>query len=106
MWVATDGVDDTLGLNDGVWVVETAGPERGRARQFLSGPVGCEVCGPAFTPDQQTFFVAIQHPGMVTPIDKITYDKPASRWPDDRPDLPPRPSVVAIYREDGGKVGS
>jgi hypothetical protein len=36
----------------------------------------------------------------------MTYDKPASRWPDDRPDRPPRPSVVAIYREDGGKVGS
>jgi uncharacterized protein len=106
MWVATDGVDDTLGLNDGVWVVETEGPERGRARQFLSGPVGCEVCGPAFTPDQRTFFVAIQHPGMVTPVDKMTYDKPASRWPDNRPDRPPRPSVVAIYREDGGKVGS
>jgi uncharacterized protein len=106
MWVATDGVDDTLGLNDGVWVVETAGPERGRARQFLSGPVGCEVCGPAFTPDQRTFFVAIQHPGMVTPTDQIMYDKPASRWPDDRSDLPPRPSVVAISRADGGKVGS
>jgi secreted PhoX family phosphatase len=106
MWVATDGVDDTLGLNDGVWVVETAGPERGQARQFLSGPVGCEVCGPAFTPDQRTFFVAIQHPGMATPMDKITYDKPASRWPDEQPDRPPRPSVVAVYREDGGKVGS
>jgi uncharacterized protein len=103
MWVATDGVDDTLGLNDGVWVVETEGPERGRARQFLSGPVGCEVCGPAFTPDQRTFFVAIQHPGVA---DKATYDKPASRWPDGRPDLPPRPSVVAISREDGGTVGS
>jgi uncharacterized protein len=103
MWVATDGVDDTLGLNDGVWVVETEGPERGRARQFLSGPVGCEVCGPAFTPDQRTFFVAIQHPGVA---DKATYDKPASRWPDERPDLPPRPSVVAISREDGGTVGS
>ena len=60
--MATDGVDDTLGPNDGVWVVDTEGPERGRARQFLSGPVGCEVCGPAFTPDNRTFFVAIQHP--------------------------------------------
>jgi secreted PhoX family phosphatase len=103
MWVATDGVDDTLGPNDGVWVVATEGPERGRALQFLSGPVGCEVCGPAFTPDQRTFFVAIQHPGVA---DKVTYDKPASRWPDYRPDMPPRPSVVAIYREDGGQVGA
>jgi secreted PhoX family phosphatase len=102
MWVATDGLDDTLGPNDGVFVVDTEGPLRGRTRQFLSSPVGCEVCGPAFTPDHQTFFVAIQHPGMV---DKVTYDKPGSRWPDYRSDMPPRPSVVAIYREDGGKVG-
>jgi secreted PhoX family phosphatase len=106
MGVATDGVDETLGPNDGVWVVETAGPERGRARQFLSGPIGCEGCGPAFTPEQRTFCVAIQHPGMGTPVEKMRYDKPASRWPDHRPDRPPRPSVVAISREDGGKVGS
>lgn len=103
MWVATDGVDETLGPNDGVWVVDTEGPERGRARQFLSSPVGCEVCGPAFTPDNRTFFVAIQHPGLV---DKATYEKPGSRWPDFRPDMPPRPSVIAVYREDGGKVGT
>ncbi|MBI4413016.1 MAG: PhoX family phosphatase [candidate division NC10 bacterium] len=103
MWVATDGIDDALGANDGVFVVDTEGPERGRARRFLSSPVGSEVCGPAFTPDTRTFFVAIQHPGLA---DKVTYEKPASRWPDYRNDMPPRPSVVAIYREDGGKVGS
>jgi len=101
MWVATDGVDETLGPNDGVWVVDTEGPERGRARQFLSSPIGCEVCGPAFTPDNRTFFAAIQHPGFG---DQVTYDQPTSRWPDYRPDMPPRPSVVAIYRADGGKI--
>ena len=35
-----------------------------------------------------------------------TIDKPGSRWPDYRADMPPRPSVVAIYRTDGGKVGT
>ncbi|HSF33726.1 MAG TPA: PhoX family phosphatase [Candidatus Tectomicrobia bacterium] len=103
MWLATDGVDKALGPNDGVWVVDTEGPERGRARQFLSSPIGCEVCGPAFTPDTRTFFVAIQHPGF---WEQVTYDKPLSRWPDYQPDMPPRPSVVAIYREDGGKIGT
>jgi secreted PhoX family phosphatase len=103
MWVATDGVDETLGPNDGVWVIDTEGPARGRARQFLSSPIGGEICGPAFTPDNRTFFVAIQHPGFG---DQVTYDQPLSRWPDDRPDMPPRPSVVAIYREDGGKIGA
>lgn len=96
MWVATDGNDETLGPNDGVWVVDTEGPDRGRARQFLSGPVGAELCGPAFTPDYRTFFVAVQHPGLV---DKATYETPGSRFPDYRPDMPPRPSVLAIYRE-------
>ncbi len=103
LWVATDGIDDALGANDGIFVVGTEGPERGRARRFLSSPEGSEVCGPAFTPDVRTFFVAIQHPGLG---DKVTYEKPASRWPDNRDDMPPRPSVVAIYREDGGKVGT
>jgi secreted PhoX family phosphatase len=103
MWVATDGLDDTLGGNDAVFMVETEGAGRGRSQQFLSGPSGCEVCGPAFTPDNRTFFCAIQHPGLV---DKATYDKPGSRWPDNRPDMPPRPSVVAIYRADGGKIGT
>jgi len=103
MWVATDGMDDTLNVNDGVFVVDTEGPMRGRARQFLSGPVGCEVCGPAFTPDNRTLFVAIQHPGDVA---KATFEKPGSRWPDYRDDMPPRPSVVAIFREDGGKIGA
>jgi secreted PhoX family phosphatase len=102
LWVATDGMDDTLGPNDAIFMADTEGPLRGRALQFLSAPTGSEVCGPAFTPDNRTFFVAIQHPGRV---DKATYAKPGSRWPDYRPDMPPRPSVVAIYREDGGKVG-
>ena len=103
MWVATDGNDDTLGPNDGVWMVETEGPERGRARQFLSGPTGAEVCGPCFTPDNRTFFVAMQHPGLT---DKATYEQPGSRFPDYRPDMPPRPSLIAVYRDDGGKVGT
>jgi hypothetical protein len=103
LWVATDGIEDALGVNDGIFAVETQGPERGRARRFLSSPAGAEVCGPAFTPDGRTLFVAIQHPGFGS---KVTYEKPESRWPDYRDDMPPRPSVVAIYREDGGKIGS
>jgi len=84
-------------------LVETEGAERGRARQFLSSPTGGEVCGPAFPPDNRTFFVAIQHPGLT---DKATYAQPGSRFPDYRPDMPPRPSVIAVYRDDGGKVGT
>ena len=47
--------------------------------------------------------VAIQHPGRIS--GQTTYARPASRWPDYRAEMPPRGSVVAIYREDGGQVG-
>ena len=104
MWITTDGMAENLGANDGAWVVETEGPSRGLAKQFLSGPVGCEICGPEFTPDNRTFFVAIQHPGGDEKTS--TMDQPTSRWPDYKSDMPPRPSVVAIYRTDGGKVGT
>ena len=53
---------------------------------------------PTFGPDRAP--VAPRIPG-----DKATYASPGSRWPDYRPDMPPRPSIVAIYREDGGKIG-
>ena len=100
--MATDGMDDTLGPNDAVFMVDTEGPLRGRALQFLSAPTGCEVCGPAFTPDNRTFFVAIQHPGLV---DKATYANPGAAGRTTGRDMPPRPSVVAIYREDRREGG-
>jgi secreted PhoX family phosphatase len=68
----------------------------------MSAPTGSEVCGPAFTPGSRTFFVAIQHPGLT---DEVADSNPGSRWPDNRRDMPPRSSVVAISRTDGGKVG-
>jgi uncharacterized protein len=103
LWVATDGQLASIKKNDAVYVIEVEGPQRGMAKMFLSGLPGGEICGPAFTPDNRTFFVAIQHPGEGK---DATFTNPLSRFPDYRPDMPPRPSVVAIYRADGGKVGS
>jgi secreted PhoX family phosphatase len=65
----------------------------------LCGPKGAEVCGPEFTPDNHTFFCAIQHPG-----EGGTPANPLSTWPDRTPY--PRPSVVAVVKTDqrGSKV--
>jgi len=112
LWVATDGNSEKrTGRTDGVWAVETEGEARGTSKLFFRVPVGAEMCGPCITPDLETLFVAVQHPGE-TPDDKnagamSTFDKPVTRWPDADPGstMPPRPSVVAITRKGGGKIG-
>jgi secreted PhoX family phosphatase len=82
--------------------VETDGPLRGTGYAFFRAPVGAEVCGPRFTPDGATLFVAVQHPGDGA---RATYESPTTRWPDFDPAVPPRPSVLAIRRDDGGPIG-
>ncbi len=112
MWIATDqgrGWART-GKADGLYHVETDGPARGTSRLFYRVPVGAELCGPCFTPDGETVFVAVQHPGIDgakdwKPFDREpTFDDPPTRWPDFKAGMPPRPSIVAIRRTGGGKI--
>lgn len=106
LWVATDGNSlGTTGRADGIWGLETEGQARGTGRLFFRCPVGAEMCGPCVTPDSQTFFVAVQHPGQSADGRISTFDSPSTRWPDFQPNMPPRPSVVAITRVGGGKIG-
>ena len=91
LWISTDG--NSLGSNDGLFRVAVEGPERGKVEQFLTVPVGAETCGPLVSTDQQSVFVAVQHPGEV---DGATFEDPASTWP--HSDDFPRPAVVVTYR--------
>ena len=111
LWVATDGNSaGRTGRTDGIWAMETEGPGRGTGKHFFQVPAGAEMCGPYFTPDDTTFFVAVQHPGEADEEDPkaepATFERPATRWPDFDPNLPPRPSVVAITKRGGGRVGT
>lgn len=111
LWVATDGNSAArTGRADGIWAMETEGAGRGTAKHFFQVPTGAEMCGPYFTPDDTTFFVAVQHPGEADEEDPkaepATFEKPATRWPDFDANLPPRPAVVAITKRGGGRVGT
>lgn len=111
LWVSTDGNSPSdTGRTDGLWAVDTEGSARGTSRLFYRVPVGAELCGPCMTNDMTTFFVAVQHPadggddweGHGRPS---YYEDLSTRWPDFDDAMPVRPAVVAITKQDGGRIG-
>jgi len=102
LWIATDG-NPKSGSADGLWALETDGARRGIGRAFFRAPIGAEVCGPRFTPDGKTVFLAVQHPGDGR---EASFETPLTRWPDFDANVPPRPSIVAVYKSDGGVIGN
>lgn len=115
LWVSTDQGSNwakASGSADGLWALETEGPLRGTGRMFFRVPIGAELCGPCFTGDDKTLFLAVQHPATdgtkdYKPFGRTsTFEDPATRWPDFDPKLPPRPSVVVVTKKGGGVIGS
>jgi uncharacterized protein len=109
LWIATDGNQPSrTGRSDGLWAMETEGEARATSKHFFRCPSGAEMCGPYFTPDDETLFLAIQHPGEADDDDPnaapASYENPSTRWPDFRPDMPPRPAIVAVTKRGGGKI--
>ncbi len=118
VWVVTDISSSRLNrtnppneytyhANNAMFMVPTRGPNRGVAFRFANGPVEAELTGPYFSPDEDTLFLAVQHPGELTGLaassvfgQETTY---SSWWPEgnktttDNPSTP-RPSTVAISR--------
>ena len=111
LWISTDqGEPWPTRRADGLYALETEGALRRTPKLFFRAPVGAEVCGPCFTPDGETLFVAVQHPGT-DGTDRYkgferasTFEDPATRWPDFDPAMPPRPSVLVITKHGSGKI--
>ena len=96
LWISTDG--NALKSNDGLFAVPVEGPYRGRVKQFLTVPKGAETCGPVIEDD--FVLVSVQHPGEV---DGASAANPLSHWPDGGTSQP-RPSVVAVWKKDKGRI--
>ena len=109
--------------NNSIWVIPTSGETAGDAYLFGIGPMECEICGPFFSPDQKTLFLAVQHPGEISGtrqngahqlrkfLMKTTEGQDfvqerlvpiGSNWPSKKDNEPPRPAVVAVRRLDSG----
>jgi secreted PhoX family phosphatase len=93
LWIVTDGAQPN-GNNNGCFACPTAGEWRGAARQFMSGPVGAEICGCEITPDGRTIFLSVMHPGAGG-----SAIAPRSHWPDGGA-ATPRSSLIAVSPDD------
>jgi uncharacterized protein len=103
LWISTDGQPGSISLNDGLFRVPLAGPERGHLVQFLAVPVEAETCGPVIHDRDGSVFVAVQHPG-----EDGSWAEQTSYFPDyvsagERPRRGewrgPRPSVVQVVAD-------
>jgi secreted PhoX family phosphatase len=112
VWIQTDVSTSTI--NAGAYAgfgnnqMLCADPSTKETRRFLVGPKQCEITGCFATPDERTLFVGIQHPGERpddAPQDPAN-PKQFSSWPDGATGGRPRSSLLAITKDDGGKIGS
>lgn len=103
LWIATDqgSRQKEFGFGDGLYGCDIEGPGRAVMKRLFRAPRGAEVSGPCFTPDGSTLFLSIQHPG-----EGSTFDRPYTHWPDFIDRVPPRPSVIAIIKENETPIGS
>ncbi len=105
--------------NNTIWYIPTSGENAGKAMLFGIGPMECETTGPCFTPDEQTMFLAIQHPGEANGTrfknasesrDYLVYSTTGeeftqtrkvpigSNWPSKTTDAPPKPAVIYVTK--------
>jgi secreted PhoX family phosphatase len=105
LWISTDGNNQKLTCRtDGLWTLETEGQLRGTSKHFFRVPTGAELCGPFFTQNDESLFLAAQHPGEADEGQSATFENPSKRWPDFKDGMPPRPSLLVVTKRGGGKI--
>lgn len=101
-WIGTDR-GGRIGVQaEGLYATELDGPQRGVPVPIYGAPRGASIGGTAATPDGETLFVAVRHPGAEP---GARYDRPATRWPAFEQGTPPRTTLIGLVRSAGGTVG-
>ncbi|GAB4305257.1 MAG: PhoX family protein [Geminocystis sp.] len=104
--------------NNSIWYIPLSGENAGKAYPFGIAPMETETCGLCFNQEQNTLFLAIQHPGEkngtrsnmaeeTREISILTTDgeefiqtrtiPKGSNWPSLDKNAFPKPSLVAVY---------
>ena len=98
IWIATDGMptQPKPGIADGLCGSDTSGPGRAVPRRFFADAARRRDVRALLHAGQQD---AVRgRPASGAKKTSSTFDKPTTRWPDFKPDMPPRPSVVVDHQ--------
>ena len=90
LWIGTDQQGSPSSTADGVFV---AAPPGNVVTAAYFAPRGAAIGGAVAV--DGTLFVAVRHPGAEP---GASFDRPATRWPGQRPDLPPQTTLVSLTR--------
>ncbi len=82
LWIATDSSG-----------IAHAAADTYAMQRLYQPPRGSAMGGLAFTPDGRGVLTAVRHPGD-TP--GASFDRPGTRWPSLRPEMPPQSTVVSL----------
>ena len=100
---ASPGLQRATGIADGVFVCGTEpGAQRSVLNQVYAAPRAARIGSLAFSPDATSLITAVRTPGFEQGAE---FTRPATRWPDFRPEEPPRSTVIALARASGGRMG-
>lgn len=93
LWIGTDQQGALSPTADGVFLITPPGNALTAA---YFAPRGAAIGGAACA--DGTLFAAVRHPGAEP---GASFDRPGTRWPGFRPDLPPQSTVVSLVRPGG-----
>ncbi len=96
LWIGTDQRGHVSDTADGLFTMQTSGPSRFLLSAAYLAPIGAAIGGAAFDVNTRTIFSVARHPGA-TP--RASFDRPATRWPTLRPNMPPQTTVIGLVQQ-------
>lgn len=98
-WIGTDQGPQVRRQAAGLFACDLDGLRRGLPVPAYGAPRAAAIGGAALTPDGEMLFAAVRHPGAEP---GASFDRPATRWPQFEPGMPPRTTLVGLRRTGGG----
>ncbi|MCS6932792.1 MAG: DUF839 domain-containing protein [Acetobacteraceae bacterium] len=102
LWIGTDRGGRVGESPDALFACPLSGPSRGLPLPAYAAPRAAGIGGAVLSPRGETLFALVRTPGAE---EGAGLSRPTTRWPEFRPGIPPRTTLIGLSRPDGGRPG-